>query len=167
MLDEELAGIMHFALSAAGNPTPIYHQMPENFVVPAIYFPPPELATDGDTLSAYIVEYTMFVKVFHIRDDVAYAMARDVLTAIMSARRYIPLYGADGKPTGGGFRLDDPALKLIDKSGIGGGAQLTLTWSSRRPYYAAEAQKMQSFDLAINEAYQKAVTSTQVPTTAQ
>lgn len=167
MLDEELASIIRFVLAAAGNPTPIYHEMPENFVVPAIYFPPPELATDGDTLSTYTVEYTWFVKVLHVRDDTAYAMARDVLTAIMRARRFIPLFGADGKATGKGFRLKDPELKTLDKSGIGGGAQLTLTWGSRRPYADLAAQKMQRYNLDINEAYQSAVAGAQAPTTGQ
>lgn len=160
MLDEELASILHFVLAAAGNPTPIYHEIPESFLVPAIYFPPPELTADGDTLSSYLVEYAWYINVFHVRDDMAYAMARDVLTAIMNTRRYIPLYGKNGTPSGGGFRLNDPELKRLDKSGVGGGAQLTITWRSRRPYCIVAAEKMQQYELSINDAYQRAVAVT-------
>ena len=39
MLEKEVASIIKFILDSAGNPVPYYHNMPENFVVPSVYFP--------------------------------------------------------------------------------------------------------------------------------
>ena len=38
MLEKEVASIIKFILDSAGNPVPYYHNMPENFVVPSVYF---------------------------------------------------------------------------------------------------------------------------------
>ena len=39
MLEQELASIIKFTLDRAGNPSPYYWNVQENFCVPAAYFP--------------------------------------------------------------------------------------------------------------------------------
>lgn len=70
---------------------------------------------------------------------------------LMARRRLVPLVGEDGNATGEGLRMDDPEVESIDRDGVGGTAQLTLHWSSRRPYDAEEAQKMVEFTLNFIE----------------
>ena len=65
----------------------------------------------------------------------------------MARRRLVPIIDEAGEATGKGLRLDDPEVKVLDRSGVASTAELTLRWSSRRPYDAVEAQKMMEFTL--------------------
>ena len=152
MIDQELASVMHFFLEAAPGISPLYHAVPEHFIVPAIYFPPPELTMEGDTFATYNTRASWYIQIFHSRDDLAYAMARDMADAIMRARRLVPLRDTRGVVLAGEWlRLDDPQVKSLDLSGVGGGAQISIAWDSRRPYNAEDAQKMMEFYLSFND----------------
>lgn len=143
MLEQEIASIIKFVLDNAGNPSPYYWNVEENFTVPAIYFPTPEIVTGGETFSTYRMEYAWYIKAFHRTSEGAYAMAFDALRAIKGRRNLIPLISETGEKAGGGVRIDDPQLKVLDD----GAAQLALTWVSRRPYDAEEATKMQTYEV--------------------
>ena len=65
MLEQEIASAIKFILESAGRPTPYYHNVPQGFLVPAVYFPPPEIISAGDTLLTYSLEYSWYVKFFH------------------------------------------------------------------------------------------------------
>ena len=71
MLEKEIASIIRFILESCGNPVPYYHNMPESFIVPSVYFPVPEVSQNPDTMSAYGAEYTMFVNFFHSSTELA------------------------------------------------------------------------------------------------
>ena len=144
MLDAEIASIMKFLIDAAGNPGPYYYNIPENFVVPAIYFPQPEISTRGDTLKTYALEFSWFVKFFGKDTQSAQQMAFAVMTALQRRKNVVPLIDAAGALTGRGFRMKDPSFRIADD----GVVQMTLTWDSSRPYFEEEAQKIT--DLKIN-----------------
>ena len=143
MLEQELASIMKYTLDRAGNPSPYYYEVPQHFTVPAVYFPTPEITTGGETFATYNMEYVWGVIFFHKSSQEAYALGLAVLTAIKGNRNLIPLITETGERAEGNIRLDDPKLKLLDN----GAAQLTLNWTSRRPYDREETVKMQSYEV--------------------
>lgn len=143
MLEQEIASIMKFAIDKAHNPSPYYWNVQEDFAIPAIYFPVPEIVTGGETFSTYRMEYAWYIKVFHKTAEEAYALAHDILTAIKRSRNLIPLISETGERATGGVRIDDPQLKMLDD----GAAQLSLSWVSRRPYDEETSQKMQTYEV--------------------
>ena len=86
MLEKEVASIIKFILDSAGNPVPYYHNMPENFVVPSVYFPSPEITFEPDTFSTYGADYNIFVNFFHSSTELAYELALPVFHSIMTLR---------------------------------------------------------------------------------
>ena len=154
MLEQEIASAIKFILESAGGPTPYYHNVPQGFLVPAVYFPPPEIISAGDTLLTYSLEYSWYVKFFHRTTQKAQALAFAALTALQSRKNVVPLIDETGKATGRGFRMMDPLLKPLDNA-----AQLTLIWKSPRPYNVNPSQKMMTYDLnmATKEAFDSAV----------
>lgn len=144
MLEQEIASIMKFAMDEADNPSPYYWNVQEDFAIPAIYFPTPEIVTGGETFSTYRMEYAWYIKVFHKTTEEAYSLALKVLTAIKKRRNLIPLITEAGERAERGVRIDDPQLKVLDD----GAAQLSLSWVSRRPYDEETATKMQTYEVA-------------------
>ncbi len=71
-MKKEVASIIKFILDSAGNPIPYYHNMPENFVVPSVYFPSPEITFEPDTFSTYGADYNIFVNFFHSSTELAF-----------------------------------------------------------------------------------------------
>lgn len=158
MLEQELASIMKFTLDRAGNPSPYYYEVPQSFNVPAVYFPTPEIITGGETLASYRMEYAWYIKIFHRSSQQAYAIGLEILTAIKGNRNLIPLISQTGEKAEGNIRINDPKLKVLDN----GAAQLTVEWTSRRPYNRNEAVKMQTYDV---ECWNKAEQYTSQPIT--
>jgi len=143
MLEQEVASIIKFTLDSAGHPAPYYNEVKENFAVPSIYFPSPEIDTGGETFSTYRLGYSWFVKVFHKTTEDAYAMALKVLLAIKGARNCVPLIATDGQNTGELLRIKDPAIKKLD-SGV---YQIEFGWDSRRPYNDPEYLLVQDYHI--------------------
>lgn len=143
LLEQEIASIMAFAIYHAGNPSPYYYNVPESFQYPAIYFPQPEIDTGGETFRTYNMRYVWYINLFDATTEGAHEKAWNVLTALKRNRNLVPLIDENGAPEGGKLRLDDPSLKSADE----GAVQLTLTWTSRRPYDAEEVQKMVEWEV--------------------
>lgn len=147
MLEQEIASAIKFILESAGNPAPYYWNVPQDFAVPAVYFPVPEITSGGDTLSSYNLNYSWYIKFFHKDTQSAHELAFSALTELQSRRNLIPLINETGELTGRGFRTHDPELKKIDD----GAVQLTLTWDSPRPYQRANTQKVMKYCLNYTE----------------
>ena len=137
LLEQEIASIMQFCLTAADNPQPYYYNVPEDFKVPAMFFPQPEIDTGGETLNSYRFVYTWYINIFCSTTEDAHALAWQVLTAIKQARNLIPLLTEDGEADEKGVRIDDPKLARVDT----GVVQIALSWTSRRPYDIKESDK--------------------------
>jgi len=144
MLDQEIASAMKFIIEKSGNPAPYYYEVPQDFLVPAVYFPSPEVDTTGDTLATYALEFMWFVKFFHEDTGLAYDMGFSVLNALQSRKNVIPLIDQNGELTGRGFRMRDPRLKPLDHA-----SQLTLLWTSPREYFTDVYEKMVTAELNI------------------
>jgi len=130
VLDQEIASVIAFLLKATGNPSPYYRKIPQDFLVPAAYFPPPEIDSQGYTMTTYALNFMWFVKFFHSEDQLAHELGYTALTAIKDMRNAIPLIDEDGAYTGRKFRMKDPILKPLDMA-----SELTLFWDSPRPYF--------------------------------
>lgn len=144
-IEQEIASIMKFLIDQT-KVVPYYWKIPSNFVVPSIYFPMPEIDTDGETFLTYAMEYSWYIKIFHEKEEDAYSLGLMAVTKIRAARNLIPLILEDGsKIKGSWIRVNDPKLKILDD----GSAQLTLNWRSRRPYNDTleEVQHSQSFNV--------------------
>lgn len=148
---------MRFVFDNSTGATPYYDKLPEGFLVPAIYFPAPEIETRGDTFSTYAIEYSWYIKVFHVNQRSAHELALSILTAIRAARNLIPLIDEAGAAIGKGFRLDDPELKNLNETP--NAVQIALYWKSPRYYNDAQAQKMMVYglDMYSKNAYREAI----------
>lgn len=145
MLEQEIASIIDFALKYAGNPKPYYYNVPEHFIYPAMYFPQPEITTRGETFRTYAMQYSWYINIFCKTTEKAYEMAFKVITALKRKKNLIPLIDEQGY-CGEGLRIDDPSLKKVDNGVI----QLTIEWTSRRPYDADVVQKMMRYDVKMH-----------------
>lgn len=144
MLEQEMASIIKFIFDHAGGPSPYYWKVPQNFSVPAVYFPTPELDTGGDTFLTYYTDYVWYVKLFHKTEQGAYSLGSAVVDAIRAAKNLIPLIAQDGSEIEESWvRVNDPKLKGLDD----GAAQLTINWRSRKPYTTDPATMAQSFSV--------------------
>lgn len=141
MLEKETASIANFVTKAAGNVKSYYRNMLEDFYVPSIYFPSPEIISESDTFDGYKAEYTMFVNFFHSSTELAYELALPVLHKINAARRLIPLVDEKGRNTGKYIRVKNVQLKKVDECAY----QMQIDWICRRPYDREEVQLVQNF----------------------
>lgn len=161
MLEQEIASIIKYTLNNAGNPSPYYNEVPESFLVPAAYFPPPEIDSRGDTLTTYALSYTWFIKFFHRDTPLAYDIGRTVLAALQGGRNFVPLIDETGIATGQVFQLKHPSLKKVE--GASGVVQLELSWDSPRPYNTTEHEKIEvvTLDMHTKDAYDAAIEQAQ------
>lgn len=148
MYEQEIASIIRFLLTAAGNPQPYYWTVPEGFTVPSMYFPVPEMSSGPDTLSTYSLSYAWYVKCFGKDDATAQAMAAQAVEAVRKARNLIPLIDEDGNETSYGLRIDDPSMSRIDD----GTYQISITYTVRRSYTEQEAEQVQNFFVKMHNS---------------
>lgn len=145
-LEQEVASVIATAQRIAGDIGYYYWNLPESFRYPAMFFPQPEITTNGDTFHTYASEYSWYIKVFSETTEQAHSIALSVLTALKEARNCIPLIDEEGQPTGKKLRLKDPSLKKLDD----GVVQLDIEWTSRRPYNAPVPPKVRAINININ-----------------
>lgn len=155
-IEQEVASAAKFILEAVGNATPYYWEVPQNFIVPAVYFPAPGIVMAGDATDTYRVSYSWIIKFFARTTEYAQYMARKAATAIKDAHNCIPLVSANGEKAaivdkyepveGAGtryynFRVRDPEIRETER----GVWQMTLSWNSPRYYTAAQADRAMRF----------------------
>jgi hypothetical protein len=146
-MGQELASIMKFIQSILPDSNYYYYKIPEDFKFPAVYFPPPEIVSNGDTFLTYAKDFNWFVKFFAVKTQEAYTDADTILTAIRRVRNLIPLINEDGSTSDDGLRINDPILKIVDD----GVVQLQISFTSRQPYEDSEIiyNKMQAYHLEM------------------
>lgn len=143
MLEQDLASIMSFLTIHSGNPAPYYKNVPEQFCVPAVYFPRPEIGSSGDTLSTYALDFSLFVKFFHKTKEEAYELGFAAMNAILERRNRVPLIDETGKPTGKYIHIRDPTLRAVDESAV----QLEIGWTARKPFLIEPVTMMQTYEI--------------------
>ena len=143
MLEQDLASIMRFLTEKSGNPAPYYSDVPQQFRIPAVYFPRPEVSSSGDTLNTYALDFSLFVKFFHRTKEDAYDMGYTALNAILARRNRIPLIDDAGSPTGKYIHVRDPTLRAVDENAV----QLQIDWTARKPFSVEPTTIAQGFEI--------------------
>jgi hypothetical protein len=146
-MEQELASVMRFIQNKLPGLNYYYYKIPEDFSFPAVYFPPPEVTSNGDTFLTYSKDINWFIKFFAVKTQEAYSNADAVLTAIRRIRNLIPLINEDGSTSDDGLRINDPTLKIIDD----GVVQLQIGFTSRQPYEDTEItpEKTQDYEWEV------------------
>lgn len=131
MIEQEMASIARFVLNQCGEISPYYWNVPESFLVPAVFFDTPEMTSGGETFLTYWSHYLWHIRFYSHSKQQAWNMCKDVFHAIKRARNLIPLIDLEGEEIENeGIRIDDPSMNALDENS----ALLTVSWKSRRPY---------------------------------
>lgn len=126
-----MASIARFVLDIAPDCSPYYWSVPESFVVPAVYFEPPEVLSGGETFLTYSETNTWHIRFFAHSRQQAWDICFNVLDEIRRQRNLISLRDEMGDVLENeGIRINDPSMVILED----GSALLTLIWRSRKPY---------------------------------
>lgn len=110
-------------------------RMPQDFVLPAMYFPPPITFSESFTSHSYQQDYSLTIKLFHENEQGAFAEAEKIAESIRKARNVIPIRDEQNVPTGRFILCSEINVRMIDSgSVIMGVAQITVGWKSRHVY---------------------------------
>ena len=143
MLEQDLASIMRFLTETSGNPAPYYNNVPEQFRVPAIYFPRPDIRQWRRHAEHLRTGFSLSSNFFHRTKEDAYELGYTALNALLERRNRIPLIDESGKPTGKYIRIRDPTLRAVDESAV----QLQIDWTARKPFADAPETMMQTYEI--------------------
>ena len=149
MFQDEIGSIMRFCYNQ--NPVKIYSdRIPQDMIIPCMYFPTPIILSSSDTISTYRNVYHIFVKVFAEKTPQAHRQAHSIAEKFRKAKGIIPIIKLDGELTEDYMRINlDIQTKSIDE----GVVQLALKWDSRYPYILEEYPTMET--LLIEEYLKK------------
>lgn len=130
MIQDEISSITRFCYDR--NPVKLYFdRIPQNMVIPCMYFPEPVVVSAPDTIGAYLNVYQLFIKVFATKTQDAHRAAHNIAEAIRQKRGIIPVINPDGSLSGEFMQINlDIETKPLDE----GVAQLSLKWKSRYLY---------------------------------
>jgi len=134
---------MKFLIEAADSPHPYYHNIPENFLIPAIFFPQTIINSRGFTLGTYALEYSWHIKFFAKDTQLSQAMAFASANAIQYTRNRIPIIDVSGNLTDNFLRLKAPSIRPVSD----GVVQLSLSWESSHYYKREEIPAMEILEL--------------------
>ena len=137
--EQERAAIVYFVRSLGLGLKEYFREIPENICTPSIYYPNPELSAGYDTFTSYKNEYFMNVKVIGKSTEESSKIASEIVNAIQSEKRRIPMPDEKGKMTGHVCTIDTMEIKQIDT----GVTQIQLEWKVRKNM--KQPDKVQNF----------------------
>lgn len=137
-MDAYLASLAKLCLTLSGIENFFTGNVPQEFRIPALYFPPPEETPEAWSMGGYAVSYAVYTKVFAATREDALSFADAISRGIMARRRLVPLLAPDGTKTGEAFKTGPPEARIIDE----GVAQVLLSYRLIRPYTEEEAEKI-------------------------
>lgn len=136
--EQELKSIMRFFHERFSVAELHTGRLKQGFKEPCLYFPYPFSFDSPDTLSTFMVSYSMQVKLFHHSDEEANQKAEKIADDIRRQRNLIPLYSKVGNFAGAFVRINRVEVRETDNGVCG----ITLTWDSRYHYDREEFEKM-------------------------
>lgn len=156
-MKQDFASIVNFIMKYVGhkaNATAYFENVKSGFSLPAIYFPEPECSVQKDTLSCqYMQSNMLFVQIFHLNNDYAYNLAKQIVDAFFKTGCYIPLINEDGSETSLFLHLNVKKVSRIDDCV----AQVQLFWNYNSSY-RKERTKVNNINLNLmteGESYGK------------
>ena len=90
---------------------PYFDEIPENFIVPSIYFPVPRTETRKASLSSWRTDIFMECWFAAATDWQAFGYAEAVRDSILADGCAIDIVAADGTATGAKVRVTEPAIR--------------------------------------------------------
>lgn len=112
-------------------PVAVYtRNVPANFEVPSMYFPPPFSFDGNDTTSTYLKTYSLSVKLFHEDSREANNEAERIADVVRSRKNIIPIVNEYGSESGDYIRINRIEVRIGDH----GVANIILEWDSRYYY---------------------------------
>lgn len=140
MLQDEIGSVMRFCYDI--NPVKIYtDRIPQDMVVPCMYFPAPIVTSSTDTITGYRNTYQLFVKVFAQKTQQAHIKAHEIAEQIRACRGIIAVIGFDGDPSQEYMQVNlGLQTKVIDD----GVVQLAIKWDSQYPFIREEFPIMET-----------------------
>ena len=151
-LEQSTGSVIAYVLGAMKavepNITAYYESVPENFMVPSVLFPAPEIEYHEQSLTDFILRYIMFVVVFGKASWQAHQIVEAANMAIHTARDKIPLLDEDGTATTRVVRIREGNVRTLEPDQAT--TELALTWDAPYRYYRPDVQKMQTFHLGLH-----------------
>ena len=95
-IEQELASIVRFIEANLSGLDKIFERIPEDFHVPSVFFPMPELTAKKMTMQTMRTTMTWYIKFFASSDVEAYTLASTIESLILYRNCHIPLYAEDG-----------------------------------------------------------------------
>ena len=155
-LEQELGAIVRFVQENAGHLHKYFLEMPQDFAIPAVYFPIPETAAKKVTLNTMETSLTWYINFFAVDSIQAYNVASRISNQIIFRRCKIPIYNIEGQEENRELSISAPKVKKVER----GIAQLELS-VKRYTGLAAEGQKSKDvyidFSSSVLDAYKKVI----------
>lgn len=110
-LEQCLASVVRYIqLRAKNSPQLYFDDLPENFVVPSLYFPIPRSTSRRVTLQSWLTKITMEVWFMASTDWLAYADAVSVRDCILQDECAMDIMERDGTVSGKMVRITEPQV---------------------------------------------------------
>lgn len=120
--------------------------VPENFMVPSLYFPAPSVFPSASTLGSYQSCYSIYANVFAATKREAEKLAEKIVQGIMLKKCLLPVFEENGTDSGKVIKLDPPSSRGIDE----GMAQITLTYCIIRAFTQTKSAGVESMNINKN-----------------
>lgn len=95
-IEKELASIVRFVENNTDGLEKIFERIPQDFPVPSVFFPMPELTARKVTMQTMRTTLMWYIKFFASSDVEAYTLASSIESLILYRNCHIPLYAEDG-----------------------------------------------------------------------
>lgn len=113
-------------------PVPVFDkELPENLIVPSLYFPQPEIMDGYYSKNKYQVNYTLDVQIFHKSTAEALQVAESITQEIRRNKSVMHLIHADGTVSDESIFFDTITSMEMGTEGI---VQVRLMWSYEYDY---------------------------------
>ena len=140
MLEFEVAALYYF-IDNMLKINAYFNEVPENLLLPCIYYPEPDQDGDYYSLNTYRTEFTMYVNIMAKSDAEAYEIASKIVQEVLYNKMKIPMVDDNGSVKDKSLRLNLPKLKRIDN----GVYQIDISWYRYTLYKREEVVKAQEF----------------------
>lgn len=143
IIEKEMAWIAKTILSINQGITAYFNQVPQNFKIPSIFFPPAEVRAGNYTMGSYLLQYSWYLKFFAKSKGAAYQLAHRTMESLYRQKNKIALINEAGGLTGEVIRIKHAEMKDLDQNAY----ELMIEWEVVRPYDTQETVKMQKYSV--------------------
>ncbi len=142
-MNQYIASLAKTCLSLVTDLELYFESVPENFQIPALYFPPSEVDSSESALNSFATRRTIYAKTFAVDKHTALELAEEIQQGILVNRGHIPLYDIDGIATGTYFKVDASEVRAVDE----GMAQITFSYNLIKNYAEEEVPKANNINI--------------------